>query len=99
MGGAPMPGMPPRKAGGRAYATGGGVKSGPTWDSSRNAGTQVQHSDGKNDGANIGRKKPVTYKTGGAVEHPVHGGMAPRLPGGAGGGEARLAKQKKGMRG
>jgi hypothetical protein len=34
--------------------------------------------------------------TGGAVEHPMKGGRAPHLPGGAGGGLARIAKQHRG---
>ncbi len=97
--GAMPPGMPPRKAGGRAYASGGAVKDGPTWNEGRKAGTKVQHTDGKNDQAGLHRGKPITYKTGGAVEHPKFGGMAPHLPGGAGGGEARIAKQKRAAHG
>lgn len=89
----PPPGM--RKSGGRAYASGGSVKPGPTWKEGLKNGTQVQHSDGKSDGKNIGRPKPITYATGGPVEHPVKGGMAPKLAGGAGGGEARLEKPRK----
>lgn len=139
------PGMPMR-------ARGGGIKSGPTYLEGIRNGTQVQHTDGKNDGKDIGRKKPVTYSkggaadldtagtseqqrnasnnaykahevtrdkmgpplrgdfgprnqpgrnagsdsyaTGGPVEHPVHGGMAPKLPSGSGGARARLAKER-----
>jgi hypothetical protein len=92
--------MPPggiRKHGGRTrtYKRGGGVKDGPAWKEGLRDGTQVQHADGKDDGKDIGRGRVVTYKTGGAVEHPKKGGMAPKLPGGGGGGEARLAKQKR----
>lgn len=39
--------------------------------------------------------KGVLRKTGGRIDPPVKGGMAPHLPGGAGGGLARLAKAKK----
>lgn len=97
------PGMPPggpiRKAGGRAYATGGAVKSGPAWNAGLKAGTQVQHTNNKGDTANIGRGRVITYRTGGAVEHPANGGMAPHLPSGAGGGKARLAKARMAARG
>jgi hypothetical protein len=95
----PPPGMPP---GGMPMrppmpmrARGGGIKSGPAWNEGLRNGTKVQHTDGKMDGKDIGRGKPITYATGGPVEHPVHGGMAPKLPGGARGGEARLAKERR----
>ncbi len=91
--GMPPPGMPPRQADGRAYAKGGAVKSGPAWKEGLRSGTQVQHTDGKNDGKDIGRPKPITYKTGGKVESPQGVAAATRLPGGAGGGEARLVKE------
>ncbi len=93
-----------RKKGGRVTqrATGGGVNGVyPTgtgtkvWRSSVMDGTPVQHSGNKSDGQSIGRDKVITYKTGGAVEHAVKGQMAPHLPGGAGGGEARLVKAHK----
>jgi hypothetical protein len=87
--GAAPPGM--RRTGGRTYASGGSVQN-TNWKEGIRHGTKVQHSDGKDDGKNIGRGKPITYKTGGAVEHPVHGGMAPHLPSGSGGGEAKLFK-------
>lgn len=89
-GAVPPPGI--RHSGGRAYARGGAVKPGPAWNQGLKSGTQVQHTSNKQDGPNIGRKKPVTYKTGGAVEHPVKGGMAPNLHAGSGGGQARLIK-------
>lgn len=90
----PLPGV--RSHGGRAYAKGGAV-SGPAWTSSmKNRAPFVGQSGqtNKNDVHNVGRSKPITYKTGGAVEHPVKGAMAPHLPGGAGGGLARLRKRK-----
>jgi len=76
-------------------ARGGAVKHGPAFDEGRRNGTQVQHSGNKQDGKDIGRGKPVTYATGGPVEHPVHGGMAPDLHAGAGGGLGRLRKAKR----
>ena len=94
----PPPGMPPRRSGGRAYASGGAVKDGPAWKEGLRSGTQVQHSPGKMDGKDIGRGKPITYKTGGKVEAP-QGVSAPHLPGGSGGGEARLAKERMAKRG
>lgn len=98
--GMPPPGMPPRRAGGRTYARGGGVKSGPAWESSLRAGTQVQHNEsGKTDQKDVGRGKPVTYATGGAIEAPKgHKGMAPKLGGGAHGGMARLQKAHRAAR-
>ncbi len=111
--GMPPPGVPPmagvgpagpiRNAGGRAYAKGGAVrgdasKSGPGWIESMKTKTPVQHAPGKNDLKDMGRGKPITYKAGGAVEHPLKGGMGPDLEGGAGGGEARLEKEKRARR-
>jgi len=86
--GMPPPGMPMRARGGR-------IKSGPAWNEGLKNGTKVQHTDGKLDGKNIGRGKPITYATGGPVEHSVHGQMAPKLPGGSGGARARLAKEHR----
>ena len=100
-GGAPMmppPGMPPRRSGGRAYAKGGAVKDGPAWNEGKRAGTSVQNNpSGKNDQRDVGRGKPITYKTGGRIEAP-QGVSAPHLPGGSGGGEARLAKERMAKR-
>jgi hypothetical protein len=80
------PGAPPiRHDGGRAYASGGAVKSGPAWEEGKRNGTQVSHSGNKMDGKDVGRSKPVTYAGGGAV---------PRLSGGARGGLARLEKER-----
>lgn len=97
MGGAPgmPPGMPPRHAGGRTYKAGGRVADGPAWKEGTRNGTQVQHTDGKGDGKNIGRGKVVTFRTGGAVESSKGVAKATKLPGGSGGGEARLAKEKR----
>jgi len=86
-------------------AAGGGVtptqKGTKVFNAGIKAGTPVQHSGNKMDGQNMGRAKPVTYKTGGKVySGNMEGGykpkeqMAPKLPGGAGGGEARLAKRR-----
>jgi hypothetical protein len=61
--GAGPPGMPPpmpRKRGGRAMT--------PAWDEGLKHGTKVQHTDGKDDGADIGRKPVITKARGGKVE-------------------------------
>jgi hypothetical protein len=91
------PGMPPRRMGGRAYASGGKVGNGPAWSEGLKAGTPVQHNEsGKNDQGDVSRGKPVTYKTGGPViSRPGKVDMAPKLGGGSGGGTARLAKEKR----
>lgn len=91
MGGPPgmPPGMPPgiRKNGGRAFAKGGAVKSGPAWEEGRRNGTQVTHSAGKNDTAKISRTPPITKKRGGSVKgYP--------LSAGSDSGEGRLQKTK-----
>lgn len=90
------PGAPPiRRHGGRTYATGGAVKakSGPAFEAGKRLGTPVQAAGNKDDTKDIGRGKPVTYKTGGAIEAPKgKKGMAPHMPGGGRGGLARLAK-------
>ena len=116
-------------------ARGGRVKDGPAWKEGLNAGTQVQHSDGKSDGKDINRGKVITYRdggkvgnqtsgtagaaeqyrdtykrvkphvagieraTGGKVEAPKGVDPSTRLPGGAGGGEARLTKEQRARRG
>lgn len=107
-----MPPMPPRSHGGRTYASGGAVKSGPGWTTSQSLKTPVQHAPGKNDGKELGRGRPITYKKGGSVPAfacggatmktggPINApagkkGMGPKLPGGARGGLARLAKAKR----
>lgn len=67
------PPMPMRSHGGRAYARGGAVKSGPAYDEGKREGTQVQHDPGKNDLKDVGRGKPITYKRGGAVDRASGG--------------------------
>lgn len=81
---APMPGgamgmpaanaMPMRAKGGRV----GSVKA-----ESMKAGTQVQHSDGKNDGKYISTKPPITRARGGKISQPADG---------AGSGPGRIEK-------
>ena len=103
-GGPPVPGMPPgiRAAGGRAYAKGGAVKS-----IGMDVGTKVQPSPGKNDLKDMNRRRVVTFmaggkvkarKTGGRIESPDGVASATKLPGGSGGGEARLAKERRAAR-
>lgn len=97
-GGPPMPPPGMRSTGGRAYAKGGRVKSGPAWEEGIKAGTQVSHSGNKDDatgpyGKNINRGKPVTYASGGPINAPSgKSGMGPKLAGGGRGGLARLQK-------
>ena len=99
MGAGPMgPPNPIRHAGGRAFARGGGVKSGPAWNEGVRNGTQPHNSPGKNDTKDIGRGKPITYKTGGRIEASSKVEPATKLPGGSGGGEARLVKEKRARR-
>jgi hypothetical protein len=50
----------PRKRGGRALSS--------AWNEGLKHGTKVQHTDGKDDGADIGRKPVITKAKGGAVE-------------------------------
>jgi len=96
-GGPPMPpGGPIRSTGGRTGYKSGGAVPGPAWNEGRRNGTQVTHAPGKNDLKDMNRPPVITKATGGAVEHPMKGGRAPHLPGGAGGGLARIAKQHRG---
>ena len=92
--------MPMRKHGGRVN------QGSPVYEESKHAGTQVQHSDGHaTANKNLGRGKPVTFKSGGRVRSfYAHGGRTEspqgvakdtRLPGGSGGGAARLVKAKR----
>lgn len=90
--------MPPRNKGGRAYAKGGAVKDGPAWKEGVHNGTQPQNSPGKNDTKDIGRGRVVTFWAGGKVESPKGVAKATKLPGGSGGGEARLAKERRAER-
>jgi hypothetical protein len=41
----------------------------PGWTESAKHKTPVQHTDGKTDGPDIGRKKPITYRSGGGVKN------------------------------
>lgn len=94
-GGPPMPpgAMPPgmHASGGRVKrASGGAVKSGPTWDEGRRNGTQVTHSDGKNDTALIDHSRAkLTRQKGGRVE--MGSGMGPKMHAGDNG-TGRLEK-------
>lgn len=92
----PPPGMPHAR-GGRAYAKGGAVKSGPGWTESMTDRKPfvLKSANNKDDAKQIGRGKPVTYKRGGAVEASNSVSPASKLPGGAGGGEGRLAKARR----
>lgn len=93
----PMPpagAIPPRNRGGSAYAKGGAVKHGPAFDAGIRHGTKVQHTGNKGDTKNIGRGPVITKKAGGAIEHPTHGGMGPKLDGGGKGGLGRIEKAK-----
>ena len=90
------PGMP-REHGGRTYAKGGGG-DGPAWKERLRNMKQPMNLPGKNTKDKMGRGKPVTYATGGKVE-ASNAVSAPHLPGGSGGGEARLAKARMARRG
>lgn len=104
------------QGGERQRAKGGAVKS-----IGMDVGTKVQHTDGKDDGKDIGRGRVVTFWAGGGVKKKkADGGMcegqtptrakggrvespdgvapATKLPGGSGGGEARLAKEHRAER-
>jgi len=82
-------------------AKGGAVKS-----VGMHVGTKVSHDLGKNDTADIGRKRVVTFMAGGRVARKAGGRIeasnavepATKLPGGSGGGKARLAKERRGHR-
>jgi hypothetical protein len=52
-------------------AKGGRIKPGPAWHEGVRSGTQVQNNPtGKSDQHDVNRKRPITYKTGGAVFAP-----------------------------
>jgi hypothetical protein len=90
----PPPGMMPHATGGRVkgYKKGGAVSDGPAYKEGVRNGTQPWNLPGKNDLKQMFRGKPVTYKSGGAVESSNEVASATKLPGGSGGGEARLTK-------
>lgn len=105
--GAGGPPMPMRARGGKVHKPHGS----PVFNESLRDGTQVQHNDsGKSDLGrdNYPRGKAVTFKSGGrvrhfyarggAVESPQGVAPATKLPGGSGGGEARLAKEHRAVR-
>lgn len=73
--GGPGVGPPIRSHGGRTYAAGGAVKSGVGWTESERLKTPVQHAPGKNDGKNLERGRPITYKKGGKIKK-ADGGLA-----------------------
>lgn len=87
---------------GPARASGGGVKA-----IGMDVGTRVQHDKANTDPKNMNRKRVVTFNTGGGVKSFMAGGSVkgvtfkagadPKsdLPGGGGGGKARLAKMRK----
>lgn len=98
--GGPPPGMPMRAKGGRVHKPHGS----PVFNDSVRDGTQVQHSDGKgtaNRPENLNRKRVVTFASGGRVkrfEASDRVEPASKLPGGSGGGKARLAKEHRAER-
>ncbi len=80
----------------------------PVFNASTRNGTQVSHDDGKGDLKDIGRGKPITFKSGGRVRHfyakggkvESPEGIAPatKMPGGGGGGKGRLFKEHRAER-
>lgn len=108
-GAGPMPGAGPGMPPPPMRASGGGVNRGTkVFEESERAGTKVQHSKANTDPKNMNRKRVVTFATGGGVvSFKASGGAVKgvtfkagadpksKLPGGAGGGEGRLAKARK----
>lgn len=103
-GGPPMSAPPPMPM----RAKGGRVNSGTkVFEEGKRNGTKVTHDLGHNDIPDMNRKRVVTFKTGGGVKSFMAGGRveasdavspASKLPGGGGGGEARLAKAHRAAR-
>lgn len=99
------PGMMARKKGGRVTTT---QKGTPVFEEGVRSGTPISHDPGKNDLKDMNRKRVVTFKSGGKVvsfraaggrvEAPQGVEKASKLPGGAGGGEGRLAKAHRAER-
>lgn len=83
-------------------ARGGRVNAGTkVYEDGKRNGTAVSHDFGKNDLADIGRKKVITFSSGGRVRRfEASNAVSPasKLPGGGGGGEARLAKAHRAAR-
>lgn len=82
----------------------------PVFNASMRNGTQISGTgNNKDDGKDIGRGRVVSFRTGGGVksfrayggrvESPDGVAAASKLPGGGGGGEARLAKEARAKRG
>ncbi len=84
---APPPGIVPpmRKSGGKVTSANAGIGKGRTT-------IQRDFPSSKQDTKNIGRGSVITKATGGPISSPAHGGMGPKLGGGARGGKGRLAK-------
>lgn len=86
----------------------GSNKGDAVFNASRKNGTHISHSGNKDDGKDIGRGRVVTFNTGGGVksfrafggrvESPDGVAAATKLPGGSGGGKARLAKEHRAER-
>lgn len=93
--GGPPPGMPMRAKGGRVN------QGSPVYEEGKRNGTQVSHTSGKSDLADMNRKTVVTFASGGRVRRfEASNAVSPasKLPGGGGGGEARLAKAHRAAR-
>lgn len=82
----------------------------PVFNASMRDGTQISHAPGKADSKDIGRREVVSFASGGKVktfscrakggriESPKGVAKATELPGGSGGGEARLVKEARAKR-
>jgi hypothetical protein len=89
-------------------ARGGSVNKGTkVFEQSKRSGTKVSHDFGKLDMDDMNRKRVVSFKSGGVVKTFMAGGRveasdavakSTELPGGSGGGEARLAKAHRAAR-
>lgn len=89
-------------------ARGGRVNAGTkVYEDGKRNGTKISHDAGKSDLPDMNRKRVVTFAAGGKVVKFAAGGRveasnkvapATKLPGGGGGGEARLAKAHRASR-